>query len=116
MNAREVIAYMRLECHPCGMKRVAPEEALLLADLAEEGLAGLRELIESECLWIGENDAADANGWWDTRYMIDVEGDPFPLTGDMTIITRALSLLSRAGEIERKEGAEHMVRFVEAGK
>ena len=92
MNAREIIERMRAGSIG-GF--VGAEEMALLADLAEEGLVASRELVESESTgcWIGLV-------YW--RNLTWCRPDD-PL----------ISLLDRAGEIERKEGAPHLIRFKE---
>ncbi|MBL0142616.1 MAG: hypothetical protein IPP91_11085 [Betaproteobacteria bacterium] len=98
--ARELIAMMRNG----GGVTLSPSSCALLADLAEEGLGSLRALVDSECLWEGD-------GWWDTSETIDGTGGTVP---NDDYFTGCIALLDRAGEIERKEGEPHMIRFVEA--
>lgn len=87
-RAGALIAYLRIDLIP---KHLTVEESALLADLAEEGLASLRAMVECGGVCVGE--------WYDVRNMIEGVG--------------AVSILDRAGAIERKPGEPHLVRFVE---
>lgn len=102
MKARDLIAYLRAHDIPGLMNG---DECRLLADLAEEGLASLRELVESECVH-------GHDGWWDTSSIYDGIGDTVAL-GQNALLNIAVPILDRAGAIERKEGEPHLVRFIE---
>ena len=85
-------------------------ERELIADLAERGLASLRETIESACPFTVGGRLAD--GWWNTARPVNGYGEPVEISDeDDAILSSAIALLERAGEIERKPGEPHMIRF-----
>ena len=85
-------------------------ELELIVELAEWGLASLRETIESACPFTVRGRLAD--GWWNTAIPVDSNGEPVEISDeDDAILSAAISLLERAGEIERRPGEPHMVRF-----
>lgn len=101
MNAREIITMLRVGgfipvAEAPNLQTLRPRDAALLADLAAEGLESLRELVESEGLQDGE--------WWNVSHEW-IGGANEEATKD------AIALLDRAGEIERKPGEPHLVRF-----
>ncbi len=118
MNARAVIAQLRERMSKGAGMLFEPEQIAMLADLAEEGLSSLRSLVESECVFVREGPQFNnfRQGWWDTSALIDGLGGEITLLAEArerATIDAAVALLDRAGEIERKPGEPHMVRFIE---
>jgi len=84
--------------------------AQLVADLAEKGLARCREMIESECkrAWL----KGEKRCWYDSTLAINGIGG-YNVVDDTDDLNDAIALLDRAGVIERKADAPHLIRFVE---
>lgn len=110
---RELLSCMR----NCNSRPLTSEEQHLVGRLAFEGLASLREIIESECRWIDNPGAeVEGDGWWDTKTSFLCETvEEAELGGKpaLPFVAVAVTLLERAGEIIRKEDEPHLVRFVE---
>lgn len=79
-------------------------QAELLVELAYAGLVSLRTLCESKLKRSGD--------WYDTRYATNGIA-VFDPVDDVDEINDAVALLDRAGEIERRKGRPHLIRFLE---
>lgn len=100
-----------------GSAYVNPElnEQRLLADAVEEADGSFRDIIESECVCIQEGDGANVEEeWWNTSLMESGLGNVIEMPPAYApTVRKALDYLDRRGLIERKEGAPHLVRFVD---
>ena len=94
LTARQLIAMLRDDF----VRHIPTQSVDLLADLAEEGLASLRALIECEC-----GSGSWAPDWWNT---LDCENAD--IAED---VQSAVALLDRAGEIERHPERPELIRF-----
>lgn len=98
-------AYVNCELH----------EQRLLADAVEEADGSFREIIESECVCVPDGDGVNVEEeWWDTSLMESGIGNVIEMPPAYApTVRKALDYLDRRGLIRRKDGAPHLVRFVD---
>lgn len=102
IRARAIIAMLRENGAPVAMLR---EDMELLADLAQEGIDSLRNIVETVCVHFDR-------GWMDSKSVHDGIGGEVSVN-EAPWVGEAIDTLALAGEIERDPENPRRVRFVE---